>query len=317
MAAPLTPAAKAFLATAGWADAAVHPVEGDASFRRYVRLRGVGESAILMDAPPPEEDVRPFVAMARWLADHGFSAPVVHAADLDAGLVLLNDLGERRMREAVDADPTLERPIYAAAIDLLVRLRDVVPADLPLYDDAVLHRETALLTGWWAPAAGLGVDEAGYRAAWTEVFAALPPPTVTTLRDYHSENIMLTDEGLALLDFQDALVGHPAYDLVSLLQDARRDVSPALEMAMLDRYRVATGEGDAFDAAYAILGAQRGAKVMGIFARLSRRDGKHRYLPMIPRVRAHLERDLAHPALAPVACWWADNIPVDAHVDAP
>ncbi len=122
---------------------------------------------------------------------------------------------------------------------------------------------------------------------------------------------------LALLDFQDALVGHPAYDLVSLLQDARRDVPPELEVAMFDRYRAARGAGDDFERDYRILGGQRNAKIMGIFARLSRRDGKHRYLDLIPRVRAHLERDLQHPALAPVAQWWTANVPADAVVPHP
>ncbi len=316
---PVTPHMADFLARAGWGGAAVAPLAGDASFRRYFRVGRGGRCAVLMDAPPPEEEVAPFLAMAGYLARHGFAAPRVLAADEARGLVLLSDLGDRRMREAVDADPTLEGPVYEAAVDLLVRLRDAAPADVPPYDSAALHREAALFVDWWAPAADLEVDRDGHRAAWDAVFAGLAGAGATVLRDYHAENIMLTGGGgapaLALLDFQDALVGHPAYDLVSLLQDARRDVSAELEAAMLDRYRSATGEGEGFAADYHRLGAQRNAKILGIFARLSRRDGKHRYLDLMPRVRAHLARDLAHPALAPVAAWFAANVPDDATVE--
>jgi aminoglycoside/choline kinase family phosphotransferase len=169
------------------------------------------------------------------------------------------------------------------------------------------------------PGAGIEVDDtAAYDAAWREVLAPLGErqrPGVTVLRDYHAENIMLLGPDAAdgapqgLIDFQDALVGHPAYDLVSLLQDARRDVSPGLEAEMLAHYRAGISVGDSFDADYARLGAQRNAKIVGIFARLWQRDGKPRYLPMIPRVWAAMERDLAHPALEPVARWFAANIP--------
>ena len=159
----------------------------------------------------------------------------------------------------------------------------------------------------------------GYRKAWEAVLEPLLPrqtPGVTVLRDYHAENIMLLEPGKlagaqGLIDFQDALVGHPAYDLVSLLQDARRDVTPELETRMLARYRECADCGDEFDADYARLGAQRNTKIVGIFARLNQRDGKPRYLALIPRVWEALERDLAHPALAPVAQWFEANIPAD------
>jgi aminoglycoside/choline kinase family phosphotransferase len=182
---------------------------------------------------------------------------------------------------------------------------------------AVYQREAALLTEWWCPAQGLDVDAAGYAAAWAEVLAPVvsrQTPGVTVLRDYHAENIMLLGASprapQGLIDFQDALVGHPAYDLVSLLQDARRDVDPHLETAMLLHYAEATGGADDdFLADYATLGAQRNAKIVGIFTRLNARDGKPRYLAMIPRVWAALERDLAHPALGPVARWFDANVP--------
>lgn len=308
-----------FLAAHGWGGATAMPIPGDASFRHYTRLVEGGQRAILMTAPPPQEDVGPFLLVARYLAAHGFAAPDIVAADATRGLVLLGDLGDRRMREAVDAEPALERPVYAAAVDLLLRLHRAETVDRPLYDDAVLHREVDLFVDWWVPAAGLEIDREGWTRAWTAVLSALPPPSVTVLRDFHAENIML-GEGpmpeLALLDFQDALVGHPAYDLVSLLQDARRDVSGELEAAMLARFR-ATNADEAFLADYHRLGAQRAAKVLGIFARLSRRDGKHRYLSLVPRVWRHLRADLAHPALAPVASWFAANVPDDVVLAEP
>ncbi len=309
----------AFLAAAGWPDAAVSPLAGDASFRRYFRVSDGDRRAVLMDAPPPQEDPRPFIAIAGYLRSHGFRAPAVLAADAAAGLVLIEDFGDRLMRAEVDRAADGGAAVYRAAIDILVRLHDLPPADVPPYDLTVYHREAALLTEWTVPALCIAADLPGYADAWD---AALTPvldagPMVTVLRDYHSENIMLLDDGaLGLLDFQDALAGHPAYDLVSLLQDARRDVPVAMETAMLDHYCRATGAGDDFRAAYALLGAQRNAKIIGIFTRLAHRDGKPRYLELIPRMWALLERDLAHPALAPVATWFDANIP-PAHRVAP
>jgi len=306
-----------FLAAAGWGDAAIEPLAGDASFRRYFRLRKGGATAMLMDAPPPHEDPRPFLAVAQWLEAGGMRSPRVLAQDAAAGLVLLEDFGERRMRDHLDTHPADERAVYEGAVDALVALHRLPPGPFAPYDSAVYAREAGLLTEWFAPARGLAVDAAGYDAAWDEALAPLlsrQTPGVTVLRDYHAENLMLLgslrEQGL--LDFQDALVGHAAYDLVSLLQDARRDVPPDLEEAMLARYLAATGVDEAtFRADYALLGAQRNAKIVGIFVRLWQRDGKPRYLDLIPRVWAQLERDLADPALAPVARWFAANIPAD------
>ncbi|MBU3078348.1 aminoglycoside phosphotransferase family protein [Sphingomonas quercus] len=301
-------AASGFLQSCGWGGATVAPLAGDASFRRYFRIADAGRAAVLMDAPPPEEDVRPFLAVAEHLRRHGFHPPAILGADEDAGFLLLEDFGDTLMRDAVAADPGGEHAVYAAAIDLLKSLHRCPPADLPPYDRAVVQRETGLFTQWYAPAVGLAVDEAGYQAAWDAVFAGLDAVSpVTVLRDYHAENIMLLGDGaLGLLDFQDALAGHPAYDLVSLLQDARRDVAPALEMAMLARY------GGIDRAAYAAWGAQRNAKILGIFTRLWKRDGKPRYLSYQPRVWRYLEHDLMHPALAPVRDWFDRNVPAAA-----
>lgn len=313
-------AATGFLARAGWTGAAIDPVAGDASFRRYFRVRRGADTAILMDAPPPHEDPRPFLAVARWLTDHGFAAPAILAEDLDRGLVLLEDFGDRRMRETADAAGEDEHALYGHAVDLLVDLHRHASAPVPPYDEAVYLREAGLFVEWYCPAVGLHVDVASYEAAWREVLVPVlaADRAVTVLRDYHAENLMLLagrPAPLGLLDFQDALAGHAAYDLVSLLQDARRDVPAALEAAMLERYRAAAQPSDAFLSAYHVLGAQRNAKIVGIFTRLWKRDGKPRYPSLCPRVWRYLERDLARPELAPVAAWFAANVPADRRGD--
>lgn len=307
-----------FLAKLGWGEGDVLPLAGDASFRRYFRVADHGRSAILMDAPPPHEDPRPFIQVAQWLVARGFPAPAIFGTDLEQGLVLIEDFGDARMRETVDAAPESLLRMYEAAVDILIRLRGEPAGPWRPYDRKELQREADLLTEWYCPAIGVTVDTDGYAKAWGEVFDhALAAEPVTVLRDYHAENLMLIGgtEALGLLDFQDALAGHPAYDLVSLLQDARRDVEPEIEAAMLDRYRRATGAGDDFDAAYHVLGAQRNAKIVGIFTRLWRRDGKPRYPAMCPRVWRYLNRDLDHPALAPVKAWFDANIPADQRGD--
>ncbi|RYD66292.1 MAG: aminoglycoside phosphotransferase [Sphingomonadales bacterium] len=312
--------APAFLAAAGWDGAEIRPLAGDASFRRYFRVVEHDRTAILMDSPPDKgEDPRPFIRLARWLGDRGFAAPGILHEDLAEGLVLLQDFGDARMRETVDAAPESELRLYEAAVDLLVRLAEHGPADIRPYDLAEYHREVGLLTEWYCPGVGLEADAQGYVDAWDKVLASVleDHTPVTVLRDYHAENIMLIEgsETLGLLDFQDALAGHPAYDLVSLLQDARRDVPAELETAMLDRYRRVTGASDAFDVAYHVLGAQRNAKIIGIFTRLWKRDGKPRYAGLCPRVWTYLERDLRHPALKPVAEWFETNVPPEMRGD--
>jgi aminoglycoside/choline kinase family phosphotransferase len=310
-----------FLAAAGWAGAQILPLAGDASFRRYFRIVDGDRRAVLMDAPPPHEDPRPFITVGEWLCDHGFAAPSILARDLDQGLLLLEDFGDARLREHLDAAPADETALYTRAVDLLADMHRLpAPAGLPPYDRAVYQREAGLLTQWFAPAAGLDVDAQSYVAAWDKVMPIAEQdkaPVVTVMRDYHAENIMLLGDdarshGLGLLDFQDALAGHPAYDLVSLLQDARRDVSPSVEQAMLAHYQNVAATSSDFLAAYAVLGAQRNAKIIGIFTRLWKRDGKPRYLDFLPRMWGLLERDLAHPALAPVAGWFAANVPAEA-----
>ncbi|RJY08643.1 aminoglycoside phosphotransferase family protein [Aurantiacibacter aquimixticola] len=307
-----------FLTQAGWSGAAVDPLPGDASFRRYFRVRNGTDGALLMHAPPPHEDPGPFLHVGKWLDAHGMRAPKIHAEDTTHGLILIEDFGNDRMRDWLDDNPGEERRTYADAIGALVALHECPPGPFNPYSLETYLKEVSLFPDWFCPAAGIEVDSMGFLAAWREVLGSLllrQTPGVTVLRDYHAENIMLLgpdggyDGTQGLIDFQDALVGHRAYDIVSLLQDARRDVSETLEADMLELYKSRGSPGDDFDADYARLGAQRNAKVIGIFARLWKRDGKPRYLSMIPRVWQAMERDLAHPALAPVALWFDANIP--------
>lgn len=306
-----------FLGQAEWEGAEIAPLVGDASFRRYFRIRKGSRSAMLMHAPPPHEDPRPFLHVAHWLNDNGMRAPHILAENAESGWVLTEDFGDQRMREWIDDHPRDEEHIYTQAIDALVALHKLPPGPFDPYDLAVYRREVDLFVEWYCPAMGLDVDLDSWREAWDETLTPLlvrQIPGVTVLRDYHAENVMLLEPGKeageqGLIDFQDALVGHPAYDLVSLLQDARRNVSEDLEEAMLARYRNKVEPGEHFQADYARLGAQRNTKIVGIFTRLCKRDGKDRYLAMIPRVWQAMERDLAHEALAPVADWFAANIP--------
>jgi aminoglycoside/choline kinase family phosphotransferase len=307
----------AFLASCGWEGAEILPLAGDASFRRYFRVVHGDRTAVLMDAPPPHEDVKPFVAVAEWLGQAGLTAPEILARDVDRGLLLLGDFGDWRLREYLDDDPTRERELYELATDVLIHLHqhDPMPGLPPHGLDQWLE-ELKLFTEWYCPAVGLSVDAEGYRVAWSQVLEPVAKDglgPVTVLRDYHAENVMLVKgrEGVAhfgLLDFQDALAGHPAYDLASVLEDARRDVPPDIERAMLDRYIAAVGGGRQFERSYWALAAQRNTRILGVFTRLWKRDGKPHYTQFQPRMWGLLERDLAQPGLEPVRDWF------DAHV---
>jgi len=319
------PHAPAFLAAHGWGDATILPLAGDASFRRYFRVVDGARQAVLMDAPPPHEDPRPFIAVAEYLCDQGLSAPVILARDLDRGLLLIEDFGDVRLRETIDGAPDREARHYAGVTDLLVHLHARPPmAGLPVHGLDQWLDEVMLFSDWYCPALGIDVDRDAFRAAWEAALAPIEAdglPRVTVLRDFHAENIMLVGarDGIAhygLLDFQDALVGHPAYDLASVLEDARRDVTPAVEAAMLDRYAAATGQGAAFRNAYWALAAQRNTRILGVFVRLWKRDGKPGYRQFQPRMWGLLERDLAHPALVPVRQWFDANIPADKRAEA-
>lgn len=346
-----------FLARALGSDARaasrVSYLQGDASARAYARVVGPDVSAILMDSPrmpdgPPvrdglpysriahlAEDVRPFVAIAGLLDGAGLSVPRIRAHDLDRGLLLIEDLGDRVFgRELAGGTP--QEMLWSAAVDALVTLRAVdasCPLPLPdgsayrvpAYDARALAIETELVLDWLWPAvkgapAPLSARDA-YVAAWSEVIAKLLAlPAGLVLRDYHSPNLIWLPERdgvrrVGIIDFQDAVLGPPAYDAVSLLQDARLDVPPDLEQRLGERYVARARAADpafdepAFRFSYAALGCQRNSKILGIFARLSRRDGKHGYLAHIPRIWGYLERGLTHPGLAAVRAWYEQHWP--------
>jgi hypothetical protein len=346
-------ALRRFLDDSGFGAAERAYLQGDASTRTYERLTLDGRRAVLMNMPrrtdgPPvkrglaysaiahlAEDVKPFVAVARELRTHGFSAPEIYAADLNEGFLLLEDLGSDRLVAGTPPAPIEER--YAAAVDVLVALhRERMPAvvpvapevdyRLPRYDLDALLIEVELLIDWYLPQRGFPVDAEARKKfveLWTEALKpALAAEPTWVLRDYHSPNLLwLADRTgnarVGLLDFQDAVLGPCAYDLVSLTQDARIDVPEALEEALLSRYMKARRAADrgfdigGFFELYALMGAQRASKVLGIFSRLDRRDGKSQYLRHQPRVWRNLRRSLAHPALAGLKAWY------DIHVPAP
>jgi N-acetylmuramate 1-kinase len=312
-------AAPKFLASAGWAGAEILPLAGDASFRRYFKVVDEHRCAVLMDAPPPHEDPRPFVAVAEYLLGIGLSAPKILHRDLEKGLLLIEDFGANRMREAVDSDLSREAATYRGVVDVLIALHRQQPmAGLKRHGLETWSSEVELFVDWYCPTVGLEVDRESFKSAWQKVLEPVDRQgqTVTELRDYHAENIMLLEsgEGLArfgLLDFQDALIGHPAYDLVSMLEDARRDVSPQVERAELDRYIAETGRSTSFETAYWTLGAQRNTRILGVFCRLWKRDEKPHYTAFQPRMWGLLERDLAQPGLEPVRLWFDANVPTE------
>lgn len=326
------PATHDFLAQQGWAGADVRPLAGDASFRRYFRVHHNGRSAVLMDAPPPHETILPFWAVGHYLLSLGVSAPVIYGADADHGLMLLEDLGDSLIVDAL-AHGAAEAALYAAATDVLATLHEQVPPPalpglhaphaLPLYDRERALFEVNLLLDWtWPEQTGTPVPEdlrREYTALWADALATLSAdPERLVLLDYHSPNLLWLPEReglrrIGVLDFQDARRGSAAYDLVSLLQDARRDVPIEIEQAMRARYCAARHAQDAhlFDAAYAFWGAQRAARILGVFVRLFRRDGKPGYLMHIPRMWRLLERNLAHPSLTMLQAWFTTHIPTD------
>ncbi|HXW30579.1 MAG TPA: tRNA (adenosine(37)-N6)-threonylcarbamoyltransferase complex ATPase subunit type 1 TsaE [Xanthobacteraceae bacterium] len=342
-----------FLEESGFGGARRDPLAGDASTRRYERLWLSDRSLVLMDAPrrpdgPPlrhglaysaiahlAEDVKPFVAMARGLRERGFSAPEIVAADLSEGLLVVEDLGDEGI--ATPAGEAIEER-YTAAVDVLLALHaQALPAALrvaprvehwlPAYDSDALLIELELLLEWYLPLCGASPGSgpsSQFHTLWGDALQAVSEaPHTWVLRDFHSPNLMwlAARSGIArvgLLDFQDALMGPAAYDLVSLLQDARADIPERMEMALLSRYvlgrKAATPDFRAapFLALYAALGAQRATKILGIFARLDRRDGKPQYLRHLPRLWGYLSRSLAHPTLAPLRAWYARNVPAPA-----
>lgn len=311
-----------FLAGAGWQDATREPLAGDASARRYERLTHPDRGrAVLMDAPPATgEDTRPFRRIAEHLAGLGLSPPRVFAGDAEGGFLLLEDLGDAVFARLVDSDPTREEPLYLAATEaLLVLQAGPMPAGLPSPGPDALAQATDLVLTFYAAGAGLSAGPgalADLQQLVRDALQRLPATApVLALRDFHAENLIwLPDRKgparVGLLDFQDAFAGHPAYDLVSLLEDARRDVSEPTRAAALAHFAELGGHdpGD-LARACAILGAQRNLRILGVFARLAMSRGKVQYTNLIPRVWNHLARDLSHPELADLAAFVRETLP--------
>ena len=320
-----------FLADHALTGAELLPLAGDASFRRYIRLKKGEQSFMLMDAPPGKENVRPYLTIAEHLHRHGYSTPAILGADVAGGLLLLEDLGDDLFSSVLKrsegaAKEALEHTLYAEAIDLLADwhgrkdiLANATTLLLPDYDERLLMPEIMLFADWYLPQI-MGREQAAklkpeFMALWQKIIDRTPLATDHWVhRDYHADNLLWLParEGLkrlGILDFQDGVYGDAAYDLVSLLEDARRDVPPALAEEMLGRYIAARGVEKAhFMENYAVLGAQRNSKIVGIFVRLAARDGKYGYLEFLPRVWRYLERDLQHPALSDLKKW------LDKHV---
>jgi N-acetylmuramate 1-kinase len=343
-----------FLDASGYTGARRLRMPGDASTRSYARLVRDDLSVILMNAPRrPDgpaifngksysaavhlaEDVTPFVALANGLRARGISAPAILHADLDAGLLITEDLGSVAFVDGTPPAPIAER--YEAAAELLARLHgETLPSRLPVapqrdyeiprFDIEAMLIEVSLMLDWYLPDRGVEVGAAlrdEFMAMWRSVLdkPATAPPT-WMLRDYHSPNLIWLAERqdiarVGVIDFQDAVLGPPAYDLVSLSQDARVDVPESLEIALLTRYVKARHAADqgfeppAFVESYAVMSAQRNTRLLGTFARLNRRDGKPHYLRHQPRAWTYLTRALAHPALAAHRAWFTAHVPPPA-----
>lgn len=319
----------AFLEAVGWGDAVRSHLAGDASFRRYERVTMAGRPAVLMDAPPPWEDVRPFVKVTQVLKSLGLNAPGIVAADEEQGFLLLEDLGDASFTRVLKAAPEQELTLYQAAISALAvlqgRCKDTDP-HVPPYDDAVYMREVMLFADWFLPQV-CGCEKAlalkaEYTALWQGILrTAGLRQSVLVHRDYHADNLLWLPEreGIArvgMLDYQDALMGDPLYDVISLLEDARRDVKAEHVQACYAQFIRETGEEDVLGAErrYAILAAQRNLKIIGIFTRLCVRDGKPHYLDYLPRVWGHMMRDAQDARLRPHLA--ALHAFLDAHVPA-
>jgi aminoglycoside/choline kinase family phosphotransferase len=317
----------AFLARCGLGAARRSPLAGDASFRRYLRVADGAARYVVMDAPPPQEDVRPFLRVARHLRALGLSAPEILAADEAAGFLLLEDFGDTTFTRALAAGGD-EATLYALATDALIALQthpQATAIDLPRQVATMLAEDgAALFVDWWLPEATRRPTPPDLRAEYLALWhAALEPaltlPPVLALRDFHADNLMVLAGRVGaarcgLLDFQDAAIGSPAYDLVSLLEDSRRDVAPAVAAAMRARHRAACTHLPAaeFERACATLAAARHARIVGLWIRLWRRDGKPGYLGFLPRSWRQLESALRHPALAELRAWFDRHAPASS-----
>ena len=309
-----------FLGESGFAGAERKMIAGDASFRRYERVFGKDANYILMDAPPEKEDVRPFLAIQAYYQAQQFTVPRIVAEDVTHGFLLLEDLGDDSFTKVLERQPEQEETLYHGAIDVLAEVKrqgldSIAAGKAPEYDWKELEREIRVFGEWFLPVIlGKSKAEIEIENFVTEMKSAYngleTQPQVLVHRDFHADNLFWLDrdgdgvQRVGMLDFQDAVLGRPAYDMVSLLEDARRDIAPEVVDSSIARYIEKTGLDKAnFMHEYAFFGAQRNAKILGVFMRLYLRDGKPRYLSMIPRVWSHLLRDLSHPAMKVVELW--------------
>lgn len=314
-----------FLRDAGWPDAKRWRLAGDASFRKYDRVEKDGRRAVVMDAPPPQEDVRPFVRIARHLHARGFSVPEILAEDPEAGLLLIEDLGDDTYTRLLAANAD-ELVLYGNAIDALIALHqrpDAVPPGVIPYGKERLLEEAGRIHSWYLRLVGAAPLPAAAVAEFEDIWNALLPvawetPTSLVLFDYHVDNLMLVAgrggmQACGILDFQDAITGPVTYDLMSLLEDARRDVPPQVIAAMKQRYLAAFPAiaRDAYERSWAVMAAQRHLRVIGTFARLKLRDNKPLYLQHMPRLWRYMDACLGAPLLHPLRGW------LDQHVPAP
>jgi tRNA threonylcarbamoyl adenosine modification protein YjeE len=337
-----------FLDESGYGEAKRERMQGDASTRIFERLMLDGQTMILMNAPPrPDgppirdgksysaiahlaENTVPYVAVAGALLERNLSAPVILHADTTLGLVIMEDLGDDRVVAGDPPAPIEAR--YQAALDVLIslhrrRLPDILSSfdyELPQYDLDAFLIEVELLLDWYLVHARAPTTEGRrgiFLSLWREaLLPAVEAPATWVLRDFHSPNLLWLPgrhdvSRIGIVDFQDAVLGPPAYDVASLLQDARVNVPEPLEVALLSRYvRARQNDDRRFDASefallYSTMAAQRATKVLGIFARLNQRDGKPQYLRHIPRIWRYLQRSLEHPDLAPLRAWYEANVP--------
>jgi aminoglycoside/choline kinase family phosphotransferase len=292
--------ARDFLAKNSLTDCAIKKVAGDASFRSYYRIFCGEKTFILMFAPPQFEDIYPFVAIDKFLVSHNFSAPKIFAIDEKNGFILLEDLGDDTYGRVLAASLQGELELYEKACDVLLQLHKIsAPKDVACYNSALLFREVMLFVDWYIPAQGKKIDlaqKARFRFLWFKLFDLLSKENqVLVLRDYHADNLMVlknrqTFQSVGLLDFQDAVIGSNAYDLVSLLEDARRDVDEEVRKKIYDYYLIKSScSSEQFATDYEILSLQRNIKILGIFCRLAMRDNKKTYLDLLPRVRGFVE----------------------------
>ena len=314
-----------FLRSVGWIGATRSMLAGDASFRRYERIKCKNKAAILMDAPPPAEDVRPFIKITKHLTSLGYSVPKVISQDIDAGFLLLEDLGDKTYTNALAAGVD-EKRLYQSAVDVLINLHsldvsEAVPIDIESYDNEKLFAEAVLFVDWYmAGILGNTVSKDvknDFHDIWHKLFSSIQINNKTlVLRDFHADNLIWLPNRsgvrkCGLLDYQDAVSGFHAYDLMSLLEDARRDLKAGLDSELLDYYYEALPIFDRteFNKVYVILSAQRHCKVIGIFSRLAIRDGKSDYLAHIPRCWGLLERACCSPELQILKEWLDFYIP--------